>query len=474
MTARFFASRGESSHLPASETWIQRGGCRNPASSFCSLPIVGRAYPKPGGAETLRYIRAAHAAVESRAMQKLFKCLLPLMVLAAGCATNPITGRSQFMVISEKMAIGESAAAYSSMMGDLSKKKKIEADGERAAKVREITDRLIAQAVRFRPEAAGWNWEVQVINDPKQVNAFCMAGGKMAIYSGMWEQLKASDDEIAQVMGHEIGHALANHTQERMSIAMTSQVATQIAAIALASRENQGLALTGAQMAALFAIQLPNSRESETEADQIGIELAARAGYDPAAAVTLWDKMAKLGGKAPEFLSTHPSPENRAARLKTLGERVQPLYAAAKSTAAPSFLAAREAVNERVVTRPGELSREEYAARQATDTLTFLSEPFERFKSGNAVFDCRLQCAWGYSRGKSGWKALHEKGAWRDLAVSVMQVGYLSDLSYFMLGEAARGLGLAEAAATYYQRALAAGREYGVEVGTSLSPGVQP
>ncbi len=399
-------------------------------------------------------------------MRKVLKSLALLAVLAAmtGCATNPITGRSQFMVISEKMAIGESAAAYGSMMGDLTKKKKIEADSERAAKVREITDRLIAQAVRFRPEAASWNWEVQVINDPKQVNAFCMAGGKMAIYSGMWEQLKATDDEIAQVMGHEIGHALANHTQERMSIAMTSQVATQIAAIALASRENQGLALTGAQMAALFAIQLPNSRESETEADQIGIELAARAGYDPAAAVTLWEKMAKLGGKVPQFMSTHPSPENRAARLKELGTRVQPLYAAAKSGGladAPKFLSPRDGgANERVVSKPGELTREEYAARQATETLTFLSESFERFKSGNAVFDCRVPCSLGYSRAKADWKALHAKGAWRDLAVSVMQVGYLSDLSYFLLAEAAKGLALPDAASTYYQRALAAGKQY--------------
>jgi predicted Zn-dependent protease len=399
-------------------------------------------------------------------MRNIFKCLALLAILAAaaGCATNPITGRSQFMVISEKMAIGESAAAYSSMMGELGKKKKIDADSERAAKVREITDRLIAQAVRFRPETATWNWEVRVIDDPKQVNAFCMAGGKMAIYSGMWEQLKATDDEIAQVMGHEIGHALANHTQERMSIAMTSQVATQIAAIAISSRENAGLALTGAQMAALFAIQLPNSRESETEADQIGIELAARAGYDPRAAVTLWEKMAKLGGKVPEFVSTHPSPENRAARLKELGERVQPLYAAAKSAPppeAPGFLNAKEAANERVVARPGELTREEYAARQATETLTFLSEPFERFKSGKAEFDCRVQCAWSYSRKKGEWKALHGKGAWRDLAVSVMQVGYLSDLSYFMLAEAAAGLNLPDAAAAYYRRALAAGKEHG-------------
>jgi hypothetical protein len=230
-------------------------------------------------------------------------------------------------------------------------------------------------------------------------------------------------------------------------------------------------------MAALFAIQLPNSRESETEADQIGIELAARAGYDPAAAVTLWEKMAKLGGKVPQFMSTHPSPENRAARLKELGARVQPLYVAAKSDAphdAPKFLGPRDGgANERVVTRPGEPTREEYAARQATETLTFLSEPFERFKSGNAVFDCRLQCAWSYTRARSDWKALHDKGAWRDLAISVMQVGYLSDLSYFLLAESAKGLNLIEASATYYQRALDAGKEHGCGSGADECAGFE-
>jgi hypothetical protein len=365
------------------------------------------------------------------------------------------------MVVSENMAIGQSAAAYNSMMGDLGKKKKIEAGSERAKNVREITDRLIAQAVRFRPDAANWKWEVQVINDPQTVNAFCMAGGKMAIYSGMWEKLKANDDEIAQVMGHEIGHALANHTQERMSIAYSTGVGAQIAAIALGARDQTAALM---QTAAVVAIQLPNSRESETEADQIGIELAARAGYDPKAAVTLWEKMSKLGGKMPEFLSTHPSPENRAARLKELGEKVQPLYVAANSGApieAPKFLSAKEATNERVVTRPGELTREEYAARAANDTLTFLSEPFEQFKSGRATFDCQAQCSFAFSRKKGDWKKLHGAGAWRDLAVSVMQVGYLSDLSYFMLGEAARGLGLNQAAATYFKRALEAGKAHG-------------
>jgi predicted Zn-dependent protease len=166
----------------------------------------------------------------------------------------------------------------------------------------------------------------------------------MAIYSGMWEKLKATDEEIAHVMGHEIAHALADHTRERMSIAMTTAAATTAAAIAIGSRDSgpgAGLALTGAQLAAVLAITLPNSRKGEAEADQIGIELAARAGYDPKAAVTLWDKMGKLGNAAPEFLSTHPSPENRAARLAELGAQVQPLYAAAKAgkpTEAPKLI----------------------------------------------------------------------------------------------------------------------------------------
>jgi predicted Zn-dependent protease len=238
------------------------------------------------------------------------------------------------MLVSDATAVSQSAAAYTQMISDLGKKKQIETGTPRAEKVKEITDNLVKQAVRVRPDAAQWKWEVQVINEPKTINAFCMAGGKMAIYTGMWDQLKATDDEIAQVMGHEIAHALADHTRERMSIAMTSAAVTTAAAIAIGSRDSgpgAGLALTGAQLAAVLAIQLPNSRNGEAEADQIGIELAARAGYDPKAAVSLWDKMGKLGKSQPEFLSTHPSPQNRAARLAELGNQVAPLYVAAKS-----------------------------------------------------------------------------------------------------------------------------------------------
>lgn len=253
-------------------------------------------------------------------------------ILIAGCAANPITGRSQLLIVSEEQAIGSSASAYRSMIGELEGKKQIEGGTPRAARVKEIVDRLIVEAVRLRPDAASWKWEVNVIDDPKTVNAFAMAGGKTAIYSGMWEKLKATEDELAQVMGHEIGHAIASHTRERMSVALATGVATSVAAIAVSSRDSQHSEhlLTGLEAAAVVAITLPNSREAETEADRIGIELAARAGFDPKAAVSLWEKMSRLGGSPPEFLSTHPAPERRKETLRDLGAKLEPVYQAAR------------------------------------------------------------------------------------------------------------------------------------------------
>jgi len=261
-----------------------------------------------------------------------------LVILLAACQTNPMTGRSQLLIVSDSQAISASASAYTQMMGDLGKKKQIKPhDSEQVKRVHEISNRLIAQAIKLRPDSANWQWEVQVIDDPKTVNAFCMAGGKMAIYTGLLEQVKPTDDEIAQVMGHEISHALANHTRERMSVAMASTAAMTAAAVALQGREGAQLGLVGAELAAVYAIQLPNSRESESEADRIGIEIAARAGYDPHAAVTLWEKMEKAGGKGPpQFLSTHPSPANRRETLQALGPKMQPLYEQAKANTGPT------------------------------------------------------------------------------------------------------------------------------------------
>jgi predicted Zn-dependent protease len=152
-------------------------------------------------------------------------------------------------------------------------------------------------------------------------------GGRAhGIYTGLIGKIDPSDDEIAQVMGHEIGHALANHTAEKMSVAMASSLG--VMAVGAAS-DNSGAAMAGAAAAAALAVTMPNSRAAETEADRIGIELAAKAGYDPAAAVTLWRKMNALpGGKPPQFLSTHPNPENREKALAALGPEMQPWYRA--------------------------------------------------------------------------------------------------------------------------------------------------
>jgi predicted Zn-dependent protease len=248
--------------------------------------------------------------------------LLALTWLAA-CATSP-TGRSQLMLVSEDMAISHSAEAYVQQVGKLKKEGKLSDDRALIERINTITEKLVAQAIRMRPDSADWQWSVAVIDDPETVNAWCMAGGRMAIYTGLVEKIDPTDDEIAQVMGHEIGHALANHTAEKMSMQMASSLG--VLAVGIAA-DNSGAAMAGATAAAALAVTLPNSRTAETEADRIGIELAAKAGYDPAAAVTLWKKMNALpGGKPPQFLSTHPNPENREKTLAALGPGMEPYY----------------------------------------------------------------------------------------------------------------------------------------------------
>jgi len=388
-----------------------------------------------------------------------------LCAALAGCATNPITGRSQFMLVSEDYAIGSSAAAYRSMMGQLGSRDKLETGTARAKQIHDITDRLIAQAVRFRPDSANWQWQIEVIDEPKTINAFCMAGGKMGIYTGFWTKLHATDDELAQVMGHEIAHALASHPREGISTAIGVGVGvTALAALTSNNSNDFYRNLDIGSIAAALAIQLPHSREAESEADQIGIELAARAGFNPEAAVTLWQKMAKEDKYAPmEFLSTHPAAETRIAKLQTLVSKVEPLYLAAKAqgpSAVPNFLAVPEATNERVVIRAGEETREAYARRTAktADAMTFVADEVERFRQGEVKLNCAFGC-FTYRANKGEWAAYHRDAAWRELAVSVMRADTLSDLSYFMLAEAARGLGYADAARLYYQRALDAARD---------------
>lgn len=242
------------------------------------------------------------------------------------CAANPVTGRSQLMLVSEDSAIASSAQAYTQMMTPLEKEGRVNRDKALRDRINHMTGKLVAQAIRYRPETKDWKWEVRVIDDPKTVNAFCMAGGKMAVYTGLIEQIKPTDDELAQVMGHEIAHALSSHTVEKMSIALATNIA--VTAIAVTS-DRPGVALTGAALAAALAIQLPNSRTAETEADRIGIELAARAGYNPYAAASLWEKMGKANGAGKskfDWLSTHPAPARRQETLAGLAPKMMPYY----------------------------------------------------------------------------------------------------------------------------------------------------
>ncbi len=248
-----------------------------------------------------------------------------LLITVVGCATSP-TGRDQLLLVSEESAIAASKPAYVQMLEPYKKEGKLDSDPVLNKRVKLIISRLIAQAVLVRPETKDWEWSIRIIDEPEMVNAWAMAGGKMALYTGLIQKIKPTDDELANVLGHEIAHALAKHTAERMSIAMASQVG--IMAIGMLS-DKPGVAMAGASLAAQLAITLPNSRTSESEADEIGIELAAKAGYNPQGAVTLWDKMGKLSGdKPPEFLSTHPDPKNRKKALSKMVKKMQPYYEA--------------------------------------------------------------------------------------------------------------------------------------------------
>jgi len=259
-------------------------------------------------------------------MQTNLISILLLIFFLSGCSTSP-TGRSQLMLVSPEEAISASKEAYIQTLQPLAREGKIDSDPRLAQRVRFVTGRIIAQAIALYPYSARWDWSIKVIDDPEMINAWCMAGGKMAIYTGLIIKINPTDDELAQVMAHEISHALANHTAEKMSVAMASQLGVMGIGIATSGSRYAQAALSGSALAAAVAVQLPNSRSAETEADLMGIDLAARAGYNPYAAATLWEKMERVGGKnPPEFLSTHPAPVNRRVALTNLAPKYMHLY----------------------------------------------------------------------------------------------------------------------------------------------------
>ncbi|MER1968099.1 M48 family metallopeptidase [Castellaniella sp. GW247-6E4] len=264
---------------------------------------------------------------------RMLRRILPmaLAVLLGACAQVQTTqsglvgvDRTQYMssLVSEAELEREASSQYQALLAEARAKKALDADAGQARRVQAITRRLIQQAGVFRQDALHWNWETHVLSSG-EVNAWCMPGGKIAVYTGLLEKIKPTDAELAAVLGHEIAHALREHAREQVSRQMAAQMGISILAAVTGSQATADLGSTLSQV--MFT--LPNSRSNETEADRIGVELAARAGYDPRAAVTLWQKMARAGGGGgPEFLSTHPSSGSRIADLERVSATVLPVY----------------------------------------------------------------------------------------------------------------------------------------------------
>lgn len=252
-----------------------------------------------------------------------------LIALLLACANTTKSGavgvnRSQFLVVSASEVDRLSAISYSEQNKKAKEKNILITSGPMYDRLKLISNRLIDQTGIFRDDTRQWNWQLVLINAPI-LNATCAPGGKITFYTGLIEKLNLNDDEIAAIMGHEIAHALREHGRERLSQAMAQSAAVNIAMLAAGS---YGSAIGAANQAAQYILVLPNSRQNESEADAIGLELAARAGYNPQAAISVWQKMnqATQGKGTLEFLSTHPSGDTRIEQLSLLMPAVEPLY----------------------------------------------------------------------------------------------------------------------------------------------------
>jgi len=260
--------------------------------------------------------------------------LIAALALSAlvGCQTVRTTERgvvgvdrpqSMSTLVSSEEFNRDAAGAYQKVLEDATKKGQLNLDRGQVERVRAIARRLVPSTAVFRDDAVRWEWKINVITS-NEVNAWCMPGGKIAVYTGLIAKLKPTDDELAAVMGHEIAHALREHSREQYSQAVAQGILIDILGAATGASTS---AQNTSQLFLELFVNRPHSRTDETEADRIGVELAARSGFDPRAAVTLWKKMGKLGGdKPPEWLSTHPSDQSRVRDLQVYSERVLPLY----------------------------------------------------------------------------------------------------------------------------------------------------
>lgn len=273
------------------------------------------------------------AAVRAVAVRAIAVCAAVLMLgvappLAAQTAQTADTGvqvrKPRLLLVPESMVNQSAAQQYAQLKQQAQAKRVLNKDEPQVRRVRAIAQRLIPHGARFNPKARDWAWEVNVIDAPG-INAFCMPGGKIMVFTGILDKLQLSDDEVAAVIGHEIAHALLEHGRARMSEAVLKNAGINLAA-AYFGLSNVGTAALA--QAAQLAVSLPYSRSHETDSDLVGIELAARAGFDPRAAVNVWKKMGSVssGGQPPQILSTHPAHGTRIRDLEAAMPKVMPLY----------------------------------------------------------------------------------------------------------------------------------------------------
>ncbi len=260
--------------------------------------------------------------------QLLLSFIIGATFIGCGIASSTQGGvvgadRSQLMLVSAEQMEQGANQNYGKVLSQANAQGILNKNHTQTRKVRAIARRLISQVGVFRKDALNWDWQVNVI-DKDVLNAWCMPGGKIAFYSGIINKLNLNDAEIASVMGHEIAHALKEHSRERASQAQVKQVGFMLAG-QLLGVSNSNLQL--ANLVSKYALELPFGRSHESEADNMGIELMARAGYDPRAAVNVWKKMQKVSSGAPmEFMSTHPSHKSRIENLTKMSQKVYPLY----------------------------------------------------------------------------------------------------------------------------------------------------
>ena len=251
-----------------------------------------------------------------------------LALLFIGCTKAPITGRNQMIMVSpqQELALGFESAK------EVLQKERVSTDAQKNAMVKRIGQRIAQVANNQYSIAKSFKWEFFVIDKDDEANAFCLPGGKVFVYTGLFKYA-ANDDELAMVMGHEIGHALARHGAERMSSGRLQQIGGQVLGAVMQSRGNAAqtsMAMNAFGIGSQLGIMLPHSRTQEYEADHIGLVLAAKAGYNPRSALAFWEKFGASGKTPPEYLSTHPAPTNRIGKIKALLPKTIPMYNAAR------------------------------------------------------------------------------------------------------------------------------------------------